>query len=109
MRRRDFIITLGAAVGVAALPLPVESYVCSCGLMTFFRQPEGHFASTHYAGQRLNYGLHMQHVHLHRLPRLRMLMEIGKHRRLTDGEKAELQTLFVRVAENDARAAADCG
>ena len=88
---------------MAALPLPVESYACSCGLMTYFRQKEGHFAATHYAGQRLNYGLHMQHVHLHRLPRMRMLMEIGRHRRLTDVEKAELQTLFTRVAVNDAR------
>ncbi len=43
-----------------------ESYWCSCGKVEYFRQPEGHYAATHFDGQRMNYGLHRQHIHLHR-------------------------------------------
>ena len=35
--------------------------------------------------------------------RMWQLIENGKHRKLTDEEKAELQWLFLRVAENDVR------
>ena len=37
------------------------------------------------------------------MSRMWQLIEIEKHRKLTDEEKAELQRLFLRVAENDVR------
>jgi hypothetical protein len=37
------------------------------------------------------------------MSRMWQLIEKGKHRNLTDEEKAELQWLFLRVAENDVR------
>ena len=37
------------------------------------------------------------------MSRMWQLIENGKHRNLTDEEKAELQWLFLRVAENDVR------
>jgi hypothetical protein len=37
------------------------------------------------------------------MSRMWQLIEKGKHRKLTDEEKAELQRLFLRVAENDVR------
>jgi hypothetical protein len=37
------------------------------------------------------------------MSRMWQLIENGKHRKLTDEEKAELQRLFLRVAENDVR------
>ena len=39
------------------------------------------------------------------MSRMWHLIEEGKHRNLTDEEKAELQRLFLRVAENDVRLA----
>jgi hypothetical protein len=37
------------------------------------------------------------------MSRMWQLIENGKRRKLTDEEKAELQWLFLRVAENDVR------
>lgn len=37
------------------------------------------------------------------MSRMWQLIEEGKHRKLTDEEKAELHWLFLRVAENDLR------
>jgi hypothetical protein len=37
------------------------------------------------------------------MSRMWQIIEEGKHRKLTDEEKAELQCLFLRVAENDVR------
>jgi hypothetical protein len=41
------------------------------------------------------------------MSRMWQLIEEGKHRKLTDEEKAELQRLFLRVAENDVRLLTD--
>jgi hypothetical protein len=35
------------------------------------------------------------------IDRMRQLIDIAEHRKLTDEEKAELQKLFIGVAEND--------
>jgi hypothetical protein len=37
------------------------------------------------------------------MSRMWQLIENGKHHKLTDEEKAELQRLFLRTAENDVR------
>jgi hypothetical protein len=109
LRRRDFIsLATGAAVATTLLPsLPVESQECSCGLVTYTRQPEGHFAATHILlhgqWQRFSFQLFCWHNHLHRKSRMQMLMEIGWHRKLTAQEQAETQRYFMRVAQNDAR------
>lgn len=66
MRRREFISVAISAAG-ALLPLPVpDSYQCDCGLVTYLKQPEGHYAATHFAGQRFTYALFRQHENLHR-------------------------------------------
>jgi hypothetical protein len=110
MRRRRFIqVAVGTAaaitlpVALPAVALVPESYDCGCGLVRYFLQPEGHYAATHFAGQRFTYALFRQHDHLHQKPRMQQLTEIGKRRRLTETEKQELQRLFIRVAENDVR------
>lgn len=108
LTRRAFVSLLGSAAAAAVLPPPLlvpapDSYWCECKLVQYFLRPEGHFAATHFAGQRMTYALHRQHIHLHRKSRMWFLVEVGKYRPLTDAEKAELQRLFVRVAENDAR------
>jgi hypothetical protein len=67
LKRRTFIsLAAGAAVAPLLPSVGPESYVCDCGLVTYFRQPEGHFAASHFAGQRFTYGLFRQHEHLHR-------------------------------------------
>lgn len=74
LNRRNFIIVVGAtAGGIALLPvvsaveplLRPDSYDCDCGLVTYFRQPEGHYAASHFAGQRFTYALFRQHQRLH--------------------------------------------
>ena len=71
--RRNFIkIGVGGAAALLAAPVTAllpelpESYVCSCGRVTYFRRPEGHFAATHFDGQRFTYTLFRLHHHLHR-------------------------------------------
>jgi hypothetical protein len=110
LRRRDFIsLATGAAVATTLLPsLPVlDSYWCDCKLVQYFRQPEGHFAASHILVdgqlQRFDYRWFCWHRNLHRKSRMWALIEIGKHRKLTAQEQAELQRLFIRVARNDAR------
>jgi hypothetical protein len=67
LTRRKFITLLGSAAVTATVPLlPVESYACDCGLVTYVKQPEGHFAATHFAGKRFTYALFRQHENLHR-------------------------------------------
>ena len=67
MIRREFISVVMGAAGASFLPLPVpDSYQCDCGLVTYFKQPDGHYAATHFAGQRFTYALFRQHEHLHR-------------------------------------------
>ena len=109
MRRRTFIwLAAGAAVATALPPIAPDSYWCDCGLVRYFRRPEGHYSATHFNGQRFNYGLHREHLWLHRLGRMELLAEIGKrYRPLTDAERAEMQRLFLRVAENDVRLVRD--
>jgi hypothetical protein len=64
--RRAFIASALATVAVATvLPAP-ESYWCSCGMVQYFRKPEGHFAASHFDGQRFTYTLFRQHQNLHR-------------------------------------------
>ncbi|MGB2669050.1 MAG: hypothetical protein WAK48_34025, partial [Candidatus Acidiferrum sp.] len=48
-----------------------DSYWCDCGLVRYVKKPEGHFAADHMIlsnGQKvpMSYGLHRQHLHLHR-------------------------------------------
>ena len=71
MRRREFLsLVAGAAVAGGLVPLlpsvAPESYVCDCGLVTYVKQPEGHFAAKYFGGQRFTYALFRQHEHLHR-------------------------------------------
>jgi hypothetical protein len=71
LTRRTFIsLAAGAAVAGGLVPLlpsvAPESYVCECGLVTYVKQPEGHFAATHFAGKRFTYALFRQHENLHR-------------------------------------------
>ena len=69
MRRRTFIMTTIGATVAATLPhVSPESYWCDCGLVQYCRQPEGHFAATHFAGKRLTYAMHRRHLNLHREP-----------------------------------------
>jgi len=71
LRRRTFIsLAAGAAVAAVLPSVVLDSYVCSCGLVTYFRQPEGHFAGQYFAGRRFTYGLFRQHEHLHRQMRI---------------------------------------
>ena len=68
MNRRKFIlIWTGGVVATLTTPLMLlpESYVCSCGRVTYFRRLEGHFAATHFDGQRFTYRLFRLHHHLH--------------------------------------------
>jgi hypothetical protein len=64
--RRNFIAAIGAVTAVSLLPRSRDSYWCECGLVQYFRKPEGHFAASHFAGQRFTYALYMQHKRLHR-------------------------------------------
>jgi hypothetical protein len=105
--RRNFIAAIGAVAVGRLLPRSRDSYWCECGLVQYVRGPEGHFAASHFAGQRFTYGLYGRHKSLHRLSRMWMLIEIGKYRQLTAAEKEELQNLFARVAVNDARVQAE--
>jgi hypothetical protein len=71
MRRRTFIMTTIGAAAAATLPrVSPESYDCDCGLVTYIRQPEGHFAATHIRVngqlQRFEYRWHCWHQKLHR-------------------------------------------
>jgi hypothetical protein len=71
LRRRTFIsLAAGAAVAGDFVPLlasvALESYVCDCGLVKYVKQPDGHYAASHFAGQRFTYALFRQHEHLHR-------------------------------------------
>lgn len=67
MERRTFLSVVVGVVGAAMLPLSIPPrYDCDCGLVTYVKQPEGHFSATHFAGQRFTYALHRQHEHLHR-------------------------------------------
>jgi hypothetical protein len=103
--RRQFIrLAAGAAAFATTLPAAPDNYWCDCHLVQYFRQPAGHYAASHFNGQRMTYGLHRQHMHLHRHGRMQMLMVIGKHYRpLTDSEREELQVYFLRLAHQDAR------
>jgi hypothetical protein len=109
LTRRTFVSLLGSATAAAVLPPPLlvpapDSYWCDCNLVQYFRQPEGHFAATHFNGQRLSFVLHCEHLHLHRKSRLWMLVEIGRrYRPLSSAEKSEIQILFTRVGLNDLR------
>lgn len=52
------------------LPVVADSYDCACGLVTYVRQPEGHFAASHLKdGRRFTYQLFCWHQHLHRKSR----------------------------------------
>lgn len=80
MERRTFIQTAVGAAVAAALPLPAlppaaplptpENHWCPCGLVQYFRKPEGYFAATHILmdgqQQRFTYGLFRRHEELHR-------------------------------------------
>jgi len=66
MLRRTFIKVSAAAAAVLPSLLKPESYDCSCGLVTYWKQPEGHFAAQYFAGQRFTYALWRQHEYLHR-------------------------------------------
>lgn len=70
VKRREFItVVVGAACGVAlpAVALVSESYDCNCGLVTYVRQPEGHFAASHLKdGRRFSYQLFCWHNQIHR-------------------------------------------
>jgi hypothetical protein len=106
MRRRTFISVgvVTAAATMLPMPAPAPAYWCSCQLVEYVKQPGG-YAASHIIvnGQRtrLSYALHCWHTQLHRKSRMWTLVEIGKHRSLTDSEKAELQRYFIRVARND--------
>jgi hypothetical protein len=71
LRRRAFIL-LAAGATVAGDPVPFlpsvapESYFCDCGLVTYVKQPDGHYAASHFAGKRFTYALFRQHEQLHR-------------------------------------------
>ncbi len=70
--RRNFIkIGVGGAAALLAAPataLLPESYMCDCGLVTYFKQPGGHFSATHFDGQRFTHGLFRMHhdIDIHR-------------------------------------------
>jgi hypothetical protein len=108
LKRRKFVGLAGAAFATTLLPsLPVlAAYDCSCGLVRY------EWSGTHYAAshilvngqrQRFSYQLYCWHKHLHRKSRMGALVEIAKHRPLTDVEKAELQRCFVLLARQDLR------
>jgi hypothetical protein len=58
----------------------LESKPCSCGLVEYVKQPEGHFAATHFDGQPFTYALFTQHQDLHQKMRLK-IQEEKIHRR----------------------------
>ena len=72
MKRRTFIMTTIGAAAAATLPLVAapENYCCPCGLVQYFRKPEGYFAASHIfidgQNQRFTYGLFKRHEELHR-------------------------------------------
>lgn len=65
MDRKTFIGTLVGAAAASVLPVP-DNYLCDCGLVRYWKQPEGHFAADHFAGHRFTYARHRMHEHLHR-------------------------------------------
>lgn len=93
MRRREFLQSAAGAAALVAVPAvlraehthdPVgdieremdaenwcgDSYWCDCGLVQYVKKPEGHYAADHMMinGRKvpMSYGLHRQHLHLHR-------------------------------------------
>jgi hypothetical protein len=111
LRRRDFIsLATGAAIATTLLPsLPVvpDSYWCECKLVQYFRQPEGHFAASHILVdgqlQRFDYRWFCWRRNLHSKSRMWFLIEVSRHRPLSNDEKTELQQAFIQIARNDVR------
>ena len=86
--RRQFLATTAGAVGAVVLPsTPHPPYHCSCRLVYYEWQGE-HYAASHI---------------VHRKPRMWMLIEIAKHRKLSVDERDEIQRAFIAVGANDAR------
>ena len=76
LTRRKFVGCVGAAVAATLLPSPaLDSYWCDCGLVQYFREPEGHYAASHILlngqRQRFTYQLSCWHRNLHRMRALR--------------------------------------
>ncbi|HKM67174.1 MAG TPA: hypothetical protein VJX70_08415 [Candidatus Acidoferrum sp.] len=71
MDRRTFIsLVAGAAVTTALPSVAPDSYWCDCGLVQYFRQPEGHFLGSYIfidgERKRFTYELFLRHNHIHR-------------------------------------------